>query len=256
MTDIYDRQSGRTGGSGWTGAFGRAFPPTLMLPVLRGMHVVRPTRAYDGKALYVDMGAHESKTGFSMERYTRYGADADAVPYSIHHGEAGKPGWARVYFVMPADLAQENKKAEAQHLNDHQIAWDRTFGLLEGVLASLEAQGVGAQVPPPMKLRTLFQTELRKRRIKLDVGTQFIRNGLNLQAWKTTYEALIRRSGLRDTRGWHTFEFTYVPDPSAFSGLQRRYLPNGQSTDTLPPVYMLLKKCPVFNLNPSFDQIV
>ncbi len=194
-------------GSTWMGAFGKAETPTgYRAPRLSGMNISVHAIPGTNEARYVGMGIHESSSGFHAQRYKTYGDEG--LAYCVEHGITNWTGYRRIYFIMPAALAQLNKQAEAQHLADHQIAYDRTFGLLEKVLKSLKSRGKvrGNFIPLPNHVATMFEQEMKRLKVKPQL-LQYAKMGLHMNAWKAKYEELAKKSGQRDSKGWHTLTF-------------------------------------------------
>lgn len=247
----------RTLNSTWNGAFGKAeTPKNYRIPRLSGAKIISPADPGTNEARYVGMGIHESSSGLSIDRYKKYGDEG--LIYCVQHDINNWTGYQRIFFIMPQALAQLNKQAEAQHLSDHQIAYDRTLGLLQKILTNLQKRGMmlPTRLPPVHEIVKIIEQEMKNLKVEPQV-LAYAKMGLNMNQWAAKYEELAKKSGARDSRGWHTLTFQNWDSQKSnkWDGLPIHYIGAAKAQGGDPPAYMELIKSPTFNLNRTFDQI-
>lgn len=247
----------------WTGAFGNAKEPTrapslCRPPRLNGMHVIQAADPGTNEARYVCAGIHESPRKFLPEHFKKYGKDniswcVDAST-SINFG----PDDYRVYYVLSPATAELNKGAEAQHLDDHRIAYESTLGLLEKLLKGIQMQRVPAlPVPEKIIVVKMLESEMRAQRVVSPKVFRYAQMGLDLNLWKAKYAELVKKSQQRDVQGWHTWELRYIPTEEFNQKWKhtKTYYLNGSKPSTGIPRYIEVMRGNSFNLAPTFDQI-
>jgi len=245
-------------GATWGGAFGRVeTPANFRAPTLAGMRIVSRSDPGTSEGRYVGMGIHESNSGFNEKRYGEVGDDF--LPNCIQHNLTNLTGLRRVFFIVSQATAQVNKLTEAQHLSDHQVAYDLTLGLAEKILTLLEGQGKVPRMgtPPAQEVVTLFQQAMRTLKVPARV-LPFATMGLNMAQWLAKYQELINRSQERDNRGWHTWELKYhdATTSNEHDGLPIRFIGATKAQGGDPPVYLEVVQSPTYNLAPTFESIL
>lgn len=247
--------------SSWMGAFGNAKEPTTAPslcspPLLNGMRVIRSANPGSNEARYVREGIHESPREVLPERFKKFGPEHIGLCMSSDASPISSSGF-RAYFLMSRETAELNKRAEAQHLDDHRIAYDRSLGLLEKLLKGIQKQGVPAMpVPQNIIVVKMLESEMRAQRVSSKVFA-YAKMGLNLGLWRAKYAELVKKSQNRDNQGWHQWALKYVSQDD-FNRLWKRkkkYYLNGKKSSPGSPVYIEVTKCPSFNLMRTFDQI-
>jgi len=241
--------------STWNGAFGNAATPrNYKAPKLQGYRIITAANPGTNAARYIGMGIHESGSGLHVERFNDLGPEG--VLYCVEHGITNWNGYRRVYFAMPQGLAQLNKRGEAQHLDDHKIAYERTLGLLQKILVSLQKQRIDLSRVGSAQVVKVLEKEMKALRVPSSI-LPYAKMGLDMRKWSGKYEELFGRSRARDDRGWHTLTYKYVDTQASnqLDGLPFRYIGATKSPDGDPPAYLEMIKAPSFNLNRTFDQI-
>jgi hypothetical protein len=130
--------------------------------------------------------------------------------------------------------------------------------LLEKILKSLKSRGKvrGNFVPLLNHVVSMFEQEMKQLKEKPQL-LPYAKMGLNMRLWKTKYEELAKKSGQRDTKGWHTLDYKYFDSERSnqWDGLPIHYMGTAKAQGGDPPAYMEIIRSPTFRLNPTFDQI-
>ena len=260
MVLYYDTHQG-----GWAGAFGKTETPTLSRPPrLDGMTVIGAADPGTNMARYVGMGIHESNSVFDLDLFVENASDDRNLRFCTYDfgTDRWNPAFPRLYYVLSAEVAQTNRACEAEHLKDHQVAFDRTLGLLERTLREISKQGVVSREIAQNKQRVVAMLEEKMRVMGIGPNElMYAKNGLDVNAWAQQYAALVGRSRNRDTQGWHQFDLTYI-DPTrlgGFDGLVIHSNPNlpAPNPNAPTPVYLEVVKSPTIEqgVGKTFDQI-
>ncbi|MFB4299354.1 hypothetical protein [Actinomadura sp. NTSP31] len=127
----------------------------------------------------------------------------------------------RVYFVMPADLAERNRRAEVEHCDDLIYAYQQTLGALDAALASVRPVTAATKGQAGEQIAAAIQAALPPQRARL---------GPDPAAWRQEYERLSGLTRERDQASWHDFGLELV-DSGAVPGRANPTYLTGASRD-------------------------
>ncbi|WP_344272706.1 hypothetical protein [Actinomadura napierensis] len=127
----------------------------------------------------------------------------------------------RVYLVMPADLAERNRRAEVEHCDDLVYAYQQTLGALDAALVSVKPVTAATKGQAGEQIAAAIQAALPPHQAHL---------GPDPAAWRQEYERLSGLTRHRDEEGWHDFGLELV-DSGAVPGRANPTYLTGASRD-------------------------
>lgn len=183
----------------------------------------------DSTSHYLRAGIYETNLSFDGTEYAAQGqGDATNCLVPFPTPEIAR---RRVYYVMPAAIAESNRQAELEHCGDHLYAYQQTLEFVHDVLQRV-AHSQPAVAASAAAARAIIQC-----RLLAEIPEARRRLGVDIQNWSNEFERLCDRSGDRDRQRWHTFGLQPI-NPGADTAGEVTYLTGALRDDGVGRVYV------------------
>jgi hypothetical protein len=151
-------------------------------------------------SVYVSEGVYE--TNYTVDKVP---TGENPRNYFVEWKEKNQP---RVYLVMPADIAEINRKAEQEHVDDFLLAYELTLKKYESCLSEVKAPTAANF----FAAKTAFKEALKKL-LPMALQPAADRPAQCLEK----YQELCQKSFDRDTQCWHSFGIEPCAEPVGMS---------------------------------------
>jgi hypothetical protein len=194
--------------------------------------VVMQQRAAEGTndSFYLRAGVFETNRTLDVGMLEADRKSGNVARMASYLGRFENRSANRVYFSMPDDMAERNRRAEVEHCNDLIHAYRQTLGALDAALTTIAPVNAPTQGEAGERIAAAIRNALPRDRVHL---------GINPAVWRQEYERLCDRTRFRDDQGWHSFGLELVDAQDVRGRDDPSYLTGGRRDDAGFPIRYL-----------------